>query len=319
MRHPQPRCFVCSLFLLFAALLHPLPGLAADVPDELVVADQKGQQRALMEAAGVEQDLPFRVRWVEFEAASPLLQALGAGAVDTGIAGDGPFFFAWGAGMPVKAAYLIPPRGGGHATAIVVAPGSTITSPAQLSGKRIATGRGSIGHLLLLRLIATGGIPAPAPQIVFLQPAQAKAALDTGRVDAWSTWEPYIALETIGHKGHIVVDAAGLTPNNSFFVATTAALAQKRRLLATFYQRVALAYAWGQAHQAQYAHILAQQTGLPEDVAVSVARQLIASPVPISDAVEQAELITLDTYRNAGLIQPSAPLSEAFDKDILKP
>ncbi|MCK9821604.1 ABC transporter substrate-binding protein [Komagataeibacter oboediens] len=319
MHHLRSQRPAYSLLLLFAALLHPLPGLAAAVPDELVVADQKGQQRAVMEAAGVEQDLPFRIRWVEFEAASPLLQALGAGAVDTGIAGDGPFFFAWGVGIPVKAAYLIPPRGGGHTTAIVVAPGSAITSPAQLSGKRIATGRGSIGHLLLLRLIATGAIPSPAPQIIFLQPAQAKAALDTGRVDAWSTWEPYVALETVGHNGHIVADAANLTPNNSFFVATTTALAEKRQLLATFYQRVALAYAWGQAHQAQYAHILAQQTGLPEDVAVSVARQLIAAPVPISDAVEQAEHITLDTYRSAGLINPSAPLSEAFDKDILKP
>ena len=35
----------------------------------------------------------------------------------------------------------------------------------------------AIGHLLLLRLIESGRIPAPAPQIVFLTPAQAKAAL----------------------------------------------------------------------------------------------------------------------------------------------
>lgn len=306
------------LFLLPFAL-SAASALAAEAPDELVVADQKGQQRAVIEAAGADHDLSYRIRWVEFEAAAPLLQALGAGAVDTGIAGDGPFLFAWGAGLPIKAAYVIPPRGGGHATAVVVAPGSAITSPSQLSGKRIATGRGSIGHLLLLRLIATGAIPSPAPQIVFLQPAQAKAALDTGRIDAWSTWEPYVSLETVGHQGHVVVDAAGLMPNNSFFVATDTALAHKRRLLEDFYRRVGQAYRWGQAHQDQYAHILAQQTGLPEDVAVSVARQLIASPVPVGDAVVEAEKTTLEAYRNAGLITPSLPLPDAFDKGVMVP
>ncbi|MBB3883697.1 sulfonate transport system substrate-binding protein [Acetobacter oeni] len=309
------------LFLLsgFSAFICFVPVIAARAQDELIVADQKGQQKALLEAAGVGHDLPYRIHWVEFEAAAPLLQALGAGAVDTGIAGDGPFLFAWGAGIPIKAAYVVPPRGGGHATAVVVAAGSGITSAAQLSGKRIATGRGSIGHLLLLRLIATGAIPAPAPQIVFLQPSQAKAALDTGRVDAWSTWEPYVSLETTGHNGHVVVDAAGLMPNNSFFVATEAALRNKRALLNDFYGRVTQAYAWGRQHQDQYARILAQQTGLPDAVAASVAERLIASPVPVGDDVVRAEEVTLDTYRDAGLMTPPGPVSSAFDRETVLP
>ncbi|NHN84817.1 aliphatic sulfonate ABC transporter substrate-binding protein [Acetobacter musti] len=302
------------LSLLTVSVLFLSSGFAARAQDELVVADQKGQQKAVFEASGANRDLPYRIRWVEFEAAAPLLQALGAGAVDTGIAGDSPFFFAWGAGLPVKAVYVVPPRGGGHATAVVAPSGSAITSAAQLSGKRIATGRGSVGHLLLLRLIGTGAIPAPAPRIVFLQPAQAKAALDTGRVDAWSTWEPYVSLETAGRHGHVVADAAGLMPNNSFLVATVTALRDRRALLADFYGRVSRAYVWGRAHPEEYARILAQQTGLPEEVASSVARQLIASPVPVSEAVEDAERTTVETCREAGLITSSMPVSQAFDR-----
>lgn len=299
-------------------------GLSAVAPDaradeELVVADQKGQQKALLEAAGADRGMPYRIRWTEFEAAAPLLQALGAGAVDTGIAGDGPFLFAWGAGLPVKAAFLVPPRGGGRATAVVVPAGSTIRTAAGLSGKRIATGRGSIGHLLLLRLIQTGAIPAPAPRIIFLAPAQAKAALDSGGIDAWSTWEPYVSLETIQNHGAILADGAGIMPNNSFLVATDAALAHKHALLADFYRRVAQAYAWGGQHQPDYAALLARQTGLPLVVAEAVAQKLIASPSGIGDAVVQAEHGTLDAYRSAGFLTATNPLETAFDRSITLP
>lgn len=311
--HKSLRC-ICTL--LGALLLPILLSMPAQAEDELIVADQKGQQKALLEAAGAAKDLPYHIRWVEFEAAAPLLQALGARAVDTGIAGDGPFLFAWGAGLPIKAAWVIPPRGAGSATAIVGAAGSPISSPANLSGKRIATGRGSVGHLLLLRLLAIGAIPAPAPHVVFLLPAQAKAALDTNRVDAWSTWEPYISLAVISGHGHIITDAAGLMPNNSFFVANTDALARKKLILADFYRRMTTAYNWGTRHQTDYSHILARQTGLPEDVAVSVAQKLIAVPAPITPDVIKAEKEVLDTYKSAGFITRKDDLSDAFEQNL---
>ncbi|WP_415475488.1 ABC transporter substrate-binding protein [Acetobacter persici] len=292
---------------------------AARAEGELVVADQKGQQKALMQASGADKDMSYPVRWVEFEAAAPLLQALGAGAVDTGIAGDGPFIFAWGAGLPIRAAWLIPPRGGGRATAVVAPHGSSITDAAQLSGKKIATGRGSIGHLLLLRLLATGAIPAPAPKLVFLLPAQAKAALDTGRVDAWSTWEPYISLAVVAGQAHVVRDARNLMPNNSFFVASTDALTRKRASLADFYRRVTTACAWGARHQADYAHILARQTDIPEDVAVSVAEKLIATPMPVTSDTVRSEAAVAEVYRANGFVTRSDAFEEAFERNLTPP
>ncbi|MBV1836651.1 ABC transporter substrate-binding protein [Acetobacter estunensis] len=324
MKHASPllrRLFGRSRLLscVFVLVAGALPGMSARAQDELIVADQKGQQKALLEAAGVDKDLPYRIRWVEFEAAAPLLQALGARAVDTGIAGDGPFIFAWGAGLPIKAAWLIPPRGGGKATAVIAPEGSSITSATQLSGKRIATGRGSIGHLLLLRLLATGAISAPAPKFVFLLPAQAKAALDTQRVEAWSTWEPYVSLAVISGHGHVVADAAGLMPNNSFFVANTEALVSKRVLLADFYRRITAAYAWGTQHQAEYARILARQTGIPENVAVSVAKKLIATPAPVTPDVIKAETGVADAYRSAGFLTRSGAFDKAFEQNLTSP
>ncbi|GAD10807.1 ABC-type nitrate/sulfonate/bicarbonate transport systems [Gluconobacter frateurii NBRC 103465] len=128
-------------FLPFMAAL--LLGTSfAHAEDALIVADQKGQQKALLEAAGQDRNLPYTLRWTEFEAAAPLLQALAANAVDTGIAGDGPFLFAWGAHLPIKAAFLVPPRGGGESTAVVTANSSPIHTAADLSGKKNRNGQG---------------------------------------------------------------------------------------------------------------------------------------------------------------------------------
>src|SRR5438309_6624737 len=52
----------------------------------LKIGDQKGGSQAVMEAAGVLKDLPYRVEWKQFPAAAPLLEALNAGAIDSGFA-----------------------------------------------------------------------------------------------------------------------------------------------------------------------------------------------------------------------------------------
>jgi sulfonate transport system substrate-binding protein len=75
----------------------------------LKVGDQRGGSRALMEAAGVLKDVPYKIEWSEFPAAAPLLEALNAEAIDTGVVGDAPFTFAVASGAPIRAIFW--PRG----------------------------------------------------------------------------------------------------------------------------------------------------------------------------------------------------------------
>jgi ABC-type nitrate/sulfonate/bicarbonate transport system substrate-binding protein len=82
-----------------------LPGAIASATAQttLRVGDQKGNSQAVMEAAGVLKDVPYRIELKEFPAAAPLLEALGAGAIETGVVGDAPFTFAAAANVAVKA------------------------------------------------------------------------------------------------------------------------------------------------------------------------------------------------------------------------
>src|ERR1700758_60338 len=101
----------------------------------LRVGDQKGNSQAVMEAAGVLKDVPYKIEWKEFAAAAPLLEALGAGALDSGLVGDAPFTFAAAANVPVKAIGAI--RQTGDGLAVLVPKDSTIKTFDDLKGKKI--------------------------------------------------------------------------------------------------------------------------------------------------------------------------------------
>src|SRR3979411_1299980 len=76
---------------------------SATAQTTLRVGDQKGNSQAVMEAAGILKDVPYRIEWKEFPAAAPLLEALSAGAIETGLVGDAPFTFAAAANVRVNA------------------------------------------------------------------------------------------------------------------------------------------------------------------------------------------------------------------------
>src|SRR6476620_3558625 len=208
----------------------------------LRVGDQKGNSQAVMEAAGVLKDVPYKIEWKEFPAAAPLLEALSAGAIETGIVGDAPFTFAAASGAPVKAIAAI--RQTREGLAILVPENSPIKSFADLRGKKIATGRGSIGHQLILAALEKNGWTAADVQIAFLAPSDAKIAYTQGSVDAWSTWEPYVSQEEVLFQSRRAITAEGLTPGIGFQVASPVAIRDKRPELEDFLRRLATARAW---------------------------------------------------------------------------
>src|SRR4029079_4231382 len=153
-------------------LLSAIASAAAQT--SLRVGDQKGNSQAVMEAAGVLKDVPYKIEWKEFAAAAPLLEALGAGAIETGLVGDAPFTFAAAANVPIKAIAAI--RQSREGLAVLVPPESRIQSFEELKGHKIRTGRGSIGHQLVLAALESKGWSPGDVQIVFLAPSDAKIA-----------------------------------------------------------------------------------------------------------------------------------------------
>jgi sulfonate transport system substrate-binding protein len=146
---------------------------------DLKVGSQRGGTKAVLLASGALEGAPYKIEWSEFPAAQPLLEALSAGAVDLGEAGDAPFLFAYAGGAKIKAVQA--GKSGGSATAILVRKDSPIRTVADLRGKKVATGRGSIGHYLLLRQIESAGLKPTDVTVVFLAPGRRQGRVQQRR------------------------------------------------------------------------------------------------------------------------------------------
>jgi sulfonate transport system substrate-binding protein len=300
-------------FAVAVALLISVTSVAG-AQDVLRVGDQKGNARAVMEAAGVLKDVPYRLEWKEFAAAAPLLEALGAGAIDAGLVGDAPFTFAAAANVPVKAIAAI--RQSREGLAILVPETSPIESFDDLKGKKIATGRGSIGHQLILAALEQKGWTANDVEIVFLAPSDAKVAYARGSVDAWSTWEPYVSQEEVLFKSRRVLTAEGLTPGLGFTVATPDAIRDKRAALEDFVRRLALARNWSLGHTESYAEAWGKLMNIPPTVALNWLSRAKISVAPIDDAVVADEQKTIDLYLRTGLIKQKLDAATIVDRSF---
>jgi sulfonate transport system substrate-binding protein len=299
---------VLAIALLFSAIDF------AAAQTVLRVGDQKGNSQAVMEAAGQLKDVSYRIEWKEFAAAAPLLEALGAGAIDTGLVGDAPFTFAAAANVPVKAIAAI--RQSREGLAILVPEKSAIRSFDDLRGKKIATGRGSIGHQLILAALESNGWTASDIQIVFLAPSDAKVAYTQGSVDAWSTWEPYVSQEEVLFRSRRIITAEGLTPGLSFEVATPDAIRDKRDALQDFARRLAAARVWSLGNVDSYAETWGKLMNIPPAVAVNWLARAKIRIAPIDDGVVADEQKTIDLYFRSGLIKQKLDASAIVDRSF---
>lgn len=281
----------------------------------LRVANQKSTIKALLEASGESQNVPYEIKWSEFPSASPLGEALNAGAVDVGALGDAPYVFALGAGASIKVISIIHAEGR-NTTALLVPKDSPIKTAADLKGKKIVTGRGSIGHYLAIKALNDAGLTTQDVQFIFLLPAESRLVLDNGTADAWATWDPYTTVVTSQSNARVLVSGKHLLSNHLYFAATGQAIADKRVQLDDFVARIDRAYAWANTHPEQYAAAQAKITGLPLAVHIEVAQDTHLSPVTIDDTVIHGLQATADTYVKEGLLSQHIDVSQGFDSSF---
>ena len=281
----------------------------------LRVANQKSTIKALLEASGESQNVPYEIKWSEFPSASPLGEALNAGAVDIGALGDAPYVFALGAGASIKVISIIHAEGR-NTTALLVPNDSPIKTAADLKGKKIVTGRGSIGHYLAIKALNDAGLTTQDVQFIFLLPAESRLVLDNGTADAWATWDPYTTVVTSQSNARVLVSGKHLLSNHLYFAATGQAIADKRVQLDDFVARIDRAYAWANTHPEQYAAAQAKITGLPLAVHIEVAQDTHLSPVTIDDTVIHGLQATADTYVKEGLLSKHIDVSQGFDSSF---
>jgi sulfonate transport system substrate-binding protein len=304
-----------------AVLVGALAGLlpeAAPAQDKVIsIGYQKyGNLILLKGRGGLEGKLAplgYRVEWKEFPSGPPLLEALNAGAIDFGHAGETPPIFAEAAGVPfVYAAYEpAAPRG----EAILVPRDSPIKTVADLRGKKIALNKGSNVHYLLVRALEKAGLKYSDVETAFLAPADARAAFERGAVDAWVIWDPYQAAAEAATGARTLTNATGLAPNRQFYLASRKLTDTDPKALDAILAEVADIDRWASGREKQVAIELSAGIGIPAPILqVALERQTYGvRPIDAETIADQQHIA--DTFYALGLV----PKQIVVSSDVWKP
>ncbi|MCE3551836.1 ABC transporter substrate-binding protein [Pseudonocardia sp. RS11V-5] len=277
------------------------------------VGDQAGIQQALLEASGALQGAPYKVEWAQFPAAAPVLEALRGKAVDIGVAGDAPTLTALSSTNDIKivAATKVPQQ---YGLSLIVPKDSPIHSVADLKGKTVSpTTQGSVGHYLLLQALKEAGLTDEDVTVSFLQPVDAAAAMSSGAIEAWATWDPYTAVAQQEQGARVLRGPDGLAPGLTFLDANTDALgdAGKKQALQDFVARYGKAVQWAQDHPSENAAIYTKLTQRPAAVADLMSRRANRSLVPLDQPLVGEIQQVADNYQAYGVLRKKVEVSEA--------
>jgi sulfonate transport system substrate-binding protein len=228
----------------------------------------------LSKITGAFDDAPYKVKFARFDYGPPLVQAAATGDIDLGSVGDVPPITGAAKQFGFK---IVAVQRGADATKapenIIVPKDSPIQTLADLKGKRLAVPQGSSAHGLALLALKSVGLSPKDVELVYLSPAAGGTAFNTGKVDAWSIWNPPSAIAV---KGGARILAKGLPPIdqvNNYYVATDKSLNDptRRAALADVLTRIARIFNWAQQNPNEYAKAIAKETGISlEDARTTV-------------------------------------------------
>jgi sulfonate transport system substrate-binding protein len=132
----------------------------------------------------------IKVEWVLSAGSNKANEFLRSDAVDFGSTAGAAALQAKANGSPIQTVYIFSKP---EWTALVVRKDSPITSVQQLKGKKIAATKGTDPYFFLLRALKQAGLSAADVEVINLQHADGKVALERGQVDAWAGLDPFMA------------------------------------------------------------------------------------------------------------------------------
>ena len=280
------------------------PLRADDKPKEIRIGTQKGGFFPAVKARRTIEDTfkpaGIDIVWVDFQFGPPLLEAINVGSVDFGYVGDTPPIFAQAANAKIRYAAAV--KQNGSSQAIVVQKDSPIKSLADLKGKRVAFGKGSSAHNLLVAALEKAGLSwsdiTPAP----LAPADATAAFVKGSVDAWSIWDPYLALAELKENARVIAWDKDVHKPNSFYIVGSDFVEKYPAVVAKLNAAFAAEGVWANGHHEEVAKAQAEATGVDLEAVKRFVDRSVYSVVPIDDEVVRSQQAVADRFARIGLI-----------------
>ncbi|HQU78385.1 MAG TPA: sulfonate ABC transporter substrate-binding protein [Azonexus sp.] len=254
-------------------------------------------------------DKGIAVKWTEFPFGPPLLEAINVGSIDVGTVGESPPVFAQAAGADLVYVGNEPPAPG--AEALLVPKDSPIRSVAELKGKKIAVAKGSNANYLLVKLLENAGLKYSDVEVVYLAPADARAAFESGRVAAWSIWDPFLAAAEKQLSARVLADGRGAVANHQFYLAARAFAEKHPEVVHILLEELDKIDQWGKQNPQEVAKFLAPQIGIEQPIVEVAALRYSYGVKPVTAEVLAAQQKIADKFFELKLVPKQVRVADA--------
>jgi sulfonate transport system substrate-binding protein len=196
------------------------------------------------------------IKWVLSAGSNKANEFLRSDAIDFGSTAGAAALLAKANGAPIQTVYIFSKP---EWTALVVSKASPITDVAQLKGKKVAATKGTDPYFFLLRSLRQAGLTAADVEIINLQHADGKVALERGQVDAWAGLDPFMAQTEIEQGSRLLYRNIDFN-SYGFLNARTAFLNDHPDAVAKVLAAYERARRWIQENPDQAAQIVADES-----------------------------------------------------------
>ena len=272
----------------------------------LPILKERGTLETALKSQGV------NIKWVEFPAGPQLLEGLNVGSVSFGEVGEAPPIFAQAAQTDLV--YIANQPAVPKAEALIVQKDSAIHSIQDLKGKRVALNKGSNVHYLLLKLLEANQLKFSDINVVYLPPADARAAFEKGAVDAWVIWDPFLSAAEHQLNARTIANGENLVKNYQFYLADRKFAQENPIVLQAVVNELNLTTQWVSKNQDEAAKLLEGKTGLGLDVLKTSISRLGNQVTPITAQVAQEQQQVADAFYNEKLIPNKLNIESAIIK-----
>jgi len=255
-----------------------------------------------------------KIEWVLSQGSNKALEFLNGSSLDFGSTSGASALIGKANGNPIKSVYVFSKP---EWTALVTGANSSIRSVKDLKGKKIAATRGTDPFIFLLRALDKNGLSAKDVEIIPLQHADGKIALEKGDVDAWAGLDPFMARSEIENGSKLFFRQPSL---NSFGVLNV------REAFANQYPEYVIkvlrsyekARKWAIANPSELRKVLIRESKLTDAIA---ARQLertdLSNPV-IGDRQKVVMAGSGDVLKKSRVIKNSVVVDQVV-RNLIDP
>lgn len=290
------------------------PTATAAKPDSIKVdfAYYNPVSLVLKEKGWLEEDLTkdnVKVEWIQSAGSNKALEFLNSRSIDFGSTAGAAALLGKANGNPIKAVYVYSKP---EWTALVTRSDSPINKVEDLKGKRVAATKGTDPYIFLLRALDQVGLSEKDIELVPLQHADGRAALERGDVDAWAGLDPHMAKTELEKGSRLFYRNPDLISYGVLNVRE--AFAQEHP---DYVQRVIAAYEkarqWAVANPKELQAILAKESKLSEAIATKQLERTNLSDPVIGNSQKQAIVAAGDVLKRSGVVQPSVNIEQTAE------